>query len=65
MTSTSISDAPVWHFCHFYMLNVPANLTFFKISQLGLQNNYFIIDPFWNSFVHARNMATIFRSEKL
>ena len=53
MTHTPISDPTILHFCRFFTVNEPANLTFFKRSQLILQNNFvyvvvYKIDPFLN-----------------
>ena len=39
MTTTQISEATILHFCRFFMLNLPVNLTCFKGSQGALQTS--------------------------
>ena len=43
MTPTSISGATILHFCCFVLLNLSADLTCFKRSQVALQNSYFML----------------------
>ena len=43
MTLTPISEATILHFRRFFMLNLPANLTFFKKNQGAKQNSYFML----------------------